>query len=115
MHGREKHTSRPEGRLVLMMVVRAKARTYPSGSFSAASSVREAGFQTREKLHLAMTDFSYGENAESRDLNYSRMSHGSDVLYQGTASAVPHQATPMRALAPGLFLASLKTPLVLLT
>jgi len=33
MHEREKHTSGPEGRLVLMMVVRAKARTYPTGFF----------------------------------------------------------------------------------
>jgi hypothetical protein len=89
MHGREKHTSGPEGRLVLMMVVRAKARTYPTGSFSAASSVREAGFQTREKLHLAMTGFSYGENAESRDLNYSRTSHRSHALYQGTTLVGP--------------------------
>ena len=47
MHEREEHTSGPEGRLVLMVVVRAKARTYPTGSLSAASTVflerRQAG------------------------------------------------------------------------
>jgi hypothetical protein len=40
MHEREKHTSGPEGRLILTMVVRAKARTYPTGSFSAACEAR---------------------------------------------------------------------------
>jgi hypothetical protein len=39
MHEREKHTSGPEGRLVLMVVVRAKARTYPAASYSAACKV----------------------------------------------------------------------------
>ena len=33
MHEREEHTSGPEGRLVLMVVVRAKARTYPNWEF----------------------------------------------------------------------------------
>jgi len=28
-------------------------------------------------------------NAQSRDVNHGRTSHCSDVLYQGTASAVP--------------------------
>src|ERR1700733_7989021 len=60
MHGRKKRTSGPEGRLVLTIVVRAKARTYPTGSFSAAFKVRGAGFQTRENAPIQIKGFSPG-------------------------------------------------------
>jgi hypothetical protein len=44
--------------------------------------------------------FSPGENTEFRDLNHSRASHLSHVLYQGTTLVGPYNTGLMRPLGP---------------
>jgi hypothetical protein len=63
----------------------------PAPDYLAAASISpgERVFKPARTLPPAMTGFSPGENAQFRDLNHSRMSHHSHVLYQGTALAVP--------------------------
>jgi hypothetical protein len=67
-------------------------------------SVKKHALRTQHqvsRIEFLRRVFSPGENAQFRDLNHSRTSHRSHVLYQGTAPAGPYKTGLMRPLGPG--------------